>query len=106
MDIQQHAQLEEQLNQFTGTALKVTFTQWDADSEDEEEVSEFGATLKEFRISANEFEEKDLLLVFDQEGDDVEILMEIPAEEVDLANLVDGNQLRIFGTEAEVVLSK
>ncbi|WP_139489527.1 hypothetical protein [Brevibacillus dissolubilis] len=105
MDIQQHAQLEEQLGTFSNTALSITFTQWDAESEDEEEVSEFRATLKEFRITDNEFEEKDLLLVFDQDGDDVEILMEIPAEEVDLATL-DGSQLRIFGTEAEVVLSK
>jgi len=107
MEIQQHERLLSVLtNDFEKHTASITFTQWDTDSEDEEEVTQFQAQLVGVKLSTNEFEEKDLLLLFAAENDEtVEILMEIPGEEVDLATYDEG-RLRIFGTEAEIVLEK
>lgn len=106
MEIQQHEQLIQMLAEYKNQKATVTFTQWDTDSEEEEEVTEFTAKLLECKLADNEFQEKDLLLIFAAEdNDEMEILMEIPGEEVDLASYVDGS-LRIFGTEAEIVLQK
>ncbi|GED66355.1 hypothetical protein BRE01_00570 [Brevibacillus reuszeri] len=107
MEIQQHARL---LSILTGDFEKqqatITFTQWDTDSEDDEEVAEFRGQLVGVKLTENEFDEKDLLLLFaDEENETVEILMEIPGEEVDLATYNEG-RLQIFGTEAEIVLAK
>lgn len=107
MDIQKHDQLLRLLTeQFENQPAQITFTQWDTDREDEEEESQFKGKLTGFKLSDNEFEEKDLLLLFaDEEAETVEILMEIPGEEVDLATFADG-RLSIYGTESEVVLEK
>ncbi|MGG1660343.1 hypothetical protein [Brevibacillus sp. NRS-1366] len=107
MEIQQHERLLSVLaNDFEKQTASITFTQWDTDSEDEEEVTQFQGQLVGVKLSANEFDEKDLLLLFSAENDEtVEILMEIPGEEVDLATYQEG-RLRIFGTEAEIVLEK
>jgi len=104
MDIQQHEQLLRILTEeFTKKELTVSYTQWDADGEDEEET-QFRATLASATITNNEFTEKDLLLIFAAEdGEHIEILMEIPSEEADLAT-IDVGRLSIFGTEAELVL--
>lgn len=106
MEIQQHERLLHVLNeQFVQQEAACTFTQWDTENEDEE-VSQFRATLTASQLSDNEFDEKDLLLVFTAEdGETVEILMEIPSDEVDLAVWEEG-RLSIFGTEAELVLEK
>ncbi|GEB31410.1 MULTISPECIES: hypothetical protein [Brevibacillus] len=107
MDIQQHEQLLRLLtDEFASKTASVTFTQWDTDSEEEEEVTQFQGQLTEVKLTDNEFEEKDLLLVFVSEAEgELEILMEIPGDEVDLATFADG-KLSIFGTEAEIVLEK
>ncbi|MFS0554293.1 hypothetical protein [Brevibacillus sp. 179-C9.3 HS] len=106
MDIQQHEQLIQLLAEYKNQKASVTFTQWDTDSEEEEEVTQFQAELLEIKLTDNEFEEKDLLLVFTtEEGEEMEILMEIPGDEVDLAS-IEEDSLRIFGTEAEIVLQK
>ncbi|MFF0830370.1 hypothetical protein ACFYU8_26325 [Brevibacillus sp. NPDC003359] len=106
MDIQQHEQLIQQLAEYKNQKVSVTFTQWDTESEEEEEVTQFQAQLLEIKLTDNEFEEKDLMLVFTAEdGEEMEILMEIPGDEVDLASYEE-DHLRIFGTEAEIVLQK
>ncbi|ATF12691.1 hypothetical protein HP398_28275 [Brevibacillus sp. HB1.4B] len=106
MDIQQHEQLIQLLAEYKNQKASVAFTQWDTDSEEEEEVTQFQAELLEVKLTDNEFEEKDLLLVFTTaEGEEMEILMEIPGDEVDLASYEEGH-LRIFGTESEIVLQK
>ncbi|QDS34814.1 hypothetical protein [Brevibacillus brevis] len=106
MDIQQHEQLIQLLAEYKNHKVSVAFTQWDTDSEEEEEVTQFQAQLLEIKLTDNEFEEKDLLLVFTTaEGEEMEILMEIPGDEVDLASYEEG-YLRIFGTESEIVLQK
>lgn len=105
MDIQTHQQLLGALQQYTTNQVSVTYTQWDSEFADEEEVIDFQATLQEFRITDNEFGEKDLFLVFVNGDEETEILMEIPAVEEDLAVLED-EQLRLFGTEAELILKK
>lgn len=107
MDIQQHERLLRLLtDEFENKMATVTFTQWDTDSEDEEEETQLAGKLVGYKLTDNEFEEKDLLLLFaDEEAESVEILMEIPGEEVDLATFENG-RLAIFGTEAEVVLEK
>ncbi|MDR7317676.1 hypothetical protein [Brevibacillus nitrificans] len=107
MDIQQHERLLRLLtDEFENQMATITFTQWDTDSEDEEEETQFTGKLVGYKLTDNEFEEKDLLLLFaDEEAESVEILMEIPGEEVDLATFENG-RLAIFGTEAEVVLEK
>ncbi len=90
---------------FSSQPLTVTFTQWEGDEEDEE-VTTFHGRLIEFRITDNEFAAHDLLLHFQADEDDVvEILMEIPKVEGDLGTH-EGGELRVFGTEAELVLSK
>lgn len=105
MEIHRHVELLERLQHgFAGKPLSVTYTQWDGDGEDEE-VSRFQAVLARVSLTDNEFGEKDLLLEFEAGEDAWEILMEIPAEETDLA-LEEGGRLRIFGTEAEVVLEE
>lgn len=107
MDIQQHARLLSLLqDEFENRLATVTFTQWETDQEDEEEETRFTGKLVGFELTDNEFAEKDLLLKFtDEEDESLEILMEIPGEEVDLATFAEG-RLAIFGTEAEVVLEK
>ncbi|MDF2684122.1 MAG: hypothetical protein K0R47_5312 [Brevibacillus sp.] len=107
MDIQQHERLLRLLtDEFENQVTTITFTQWDTDREDEEEETQFKGKLTGFKLTDNEFDEKDLLLLFaDEEAETVEILMEIPGEEVDLATYEEG-RLSIFGTEAEVVLEK
>lgn len=106
MEIQTHVQLLELLQQeFTEIQCEVIFTQWDNDSEDEE-VTQFIGQLSGVRLTDNEFMEKDLLLSFQvEEAEVVEILMELPKEEVDLAAF-ENSRLQIFGTEAEVVIAK
>ncbi len=104
MDIQTHDKLMTLLqSEFKGKAGTVTFTQWDGDSEDEE-VTQFRGKLMDAELRDNEFGEKDLTLSFEvDEEQTVEVLMEIPAEEVDLASHAE-NRLHIYGTEAEIVL--
>ncbi|MDH4615737.1 hypothetical protein [Brevibacillus sp. AY1] len=106
MEIQRHERLLEVLKeQFAQQEAAFSFTQWDTENEDEE-VSQFRGTLTELKLTDNEFDEKDLLLILTAEdGEIVEILMEIPSEEVDLAVWEEG-RLSIFGTEAELVLEK
>ncbi|QRG69645.1 hypothetical protein [Brevibacillus choshinensis] len=107
MDIQKHEQLLRLLtDQFENQQALITFTQWDTEREDEEEETQFKGKLTGFKLSDNEFDEKDLLLLFvDEEAETVEILMEIPGEEVDLATFEEG-RLSIFGNESEVILEK
>ena len=104
MEIQQHQQLIRVLQEdFLDKLAAILFTQWDTEDGDEE-VTQFRGMLTELRLSDNEFGEKDLLLCFSlEDGESVEILMEIPKEEVDLASYEEG-RLSIFGTEAELVL--
>jgi hypothetical protein len=106
MEIQQHEQLIRVLiDEYEKKSASISFTQWDTESEDEE-VNQFRGQLVGIKLSDNEFEEKDLLILFSVENDEtVEILMEIPGEEVDLATFEEG-RLSIFGTEAEIVLEK
>ena len=105
MDIQSHKQLLELLQQYASQQVTATYTQWDSESADEEEVIDFQATLQEFRLTDNEFGEKDLFLLFVDGDEETELLMEIPAVEEDLGVLEDG-QFRLFGTEAELILKK
>jgi hypothetical protein len=106
MDIHTHDQLLSLLaEQFRDQQVEVHFTQWDGDGEDEE-VTQFHGRLTQLDLRDNEFGEKDLQLAFHVDGDQVvEVLMEIPQEEEDLAALIDG-RLHIYGTEAEIVLGK
>jgi hypothetical protein len=106
MDIHTHDQLLSLLAEhFRDQQVEVHFTQWDGDGEDEE-VTQFYGRLTEIEWKDNEFGEKDLKLAFDVDGDQVvEVLMEIPQEEEDLAAWIDG-RLHIYGTEAEIVLGK
>lgn len=105
MDIQTHAQLLRTIEEeFVGKEAQILFTQWDTDDEDEEETG-FSAKLLSVALSDNEFGEKDLHLVFDQDGEQAEILMELPKTEEDLADFENG-RLSIYGTEAEIVLTK
>jgi hypothetical protein len=106
MEIHQHDQLMAVMEkEFRGQAAEIQFTQWDSDGEDEE-VTQFRGELIDVRLSDNEFGEKDLQLSFAVDGDQVvDILMEIPADEEDLAAFADGC-LSIFGTEAEIVLKR
>ncbi|MGC5325091.1 hypothetical protein [Brevibacillus sp. SYSU BS000544] len=105
MELHTHKEIENTLQQFINQALSVTYTQWDSEEADEEEVIDFNGTLKEVRITDNEFEEKDLFLLFTGDDGEIELLMEVPASEEDLG-VLEGNQLRIFGTEAEIILIK
>ncbi|WP_019119798.1 hypothetical protein [Brevibacillus massiliensis] len=104
MEIQTHQQLLHTLQeQFTDRPAQITFTQWEGEEEDET-VTEFQAVLKQVSLTEGDFAGKDLFLLFEAEGEQVlELLMEIPAEEEDLG-VLDGGQLRIFGTEAELVI--
>ncbi len=106
MDIQRHDELCDTLEKhYTNQQATITFTQWDTDNEDEEETV-FAGTLVEVQLSDNEFGEKDLLLHFAADDQEVvEILMEIPKTEADLASF-DGSRLAVFGTEAELSLVK
>jgi hypothetical protein len=106
MDIHNHDQLMALLDsEFRGLEADITFTQWDGDSEDEE-VTHFRGQLTSAELQDNEFGEKDLRLTFATDGEqELEVLMEIPAEEVDLGSMAEG-RLHIFGTEAEIVLSR
>lgn len=105
MELHKHKEIENTLQQFINQVLSVTYTQWDSEEADEEEVIDFNGTLKEVRITDNEFEEKDLFLLFTGDDGEIELLMEVPAAEEDLG-VLEGNQLRIFGTEAEIILTK
>ncbi len=105
MDIHSYKDLLKTLDQFLRQPLTVTFTQWDSDYADEEEVIDFTAALKEFKLTDNEFGEKDLLLMFQAEEEEMEILMEVPAVEEDLG-VWEENELRIFGTESELIVKK
>jgi hypothetical protein len=104
VELHRHDQLLQALKEtYTGVLIDIHFTQWDSDEEDEE-VTLFRGSLTEVELTDNEFGEKDLRLTFATDSDEeVEILMEIPQEEEDLGALQDG-ELRIFGTEAELVL--
>ena len=105
MDIQSHKQLLDELQQkFTQKELDVTYTQWEGDTDDEE-VTQFRGTLHSVELTENEFEEMDLLFVFQTDEEEIEVLMEIPKEESDLAT-TDEKHLRIFGTEAEIELTR
>lgn len=105
MDVHSHEQLLKILQQFGDKEAEITFTQWDGDDEDED-VSTFHGRLVEVSLQDNEFGEKDLLLHFQAEDEQVvEILMEIPKEEADLGSFAE-DRLRIFGTEAELVINK
>lgn len=105
MEIHSHEELLKLLQeQFIEQEATVTFTQWDNDGEDEEETI-FHGSLQSVRLDDNEFGEKDLLLIFQSNQDEVEILMEMPKEEADLASAEQGS-VRIFGTEAELVLQR
>lgn len=105
MDIQSHKQLLDTLQQYSAQPLSIIYTQWDSESADEEEVIDFEANLQQFRLTDNEFGEKDLFLVFINGDEETELLMEIPAAEEDLG-VVEEGQLRLFGTEAELILKK
>lgn len=86
-----------------GRPLEVTFTQWEGEEEDEQ-VSQFRASLLDIALDDNEFGTYDLLLTFQRAEDEVvEILMELPREEENLA-YQDEAGLRLFGTEAELIL--
>lgn len=87
--------------------LEVTFTQWEGEEEDEDEqVSQFRASLLDVALDKNEFGTYDLLLTFQPAGEEaVEILMELPREEENLA-YQDEAGLRLFGTEAELILAR
>ncbi|UFJ43075.1 hypothetical protein LOK74_11555 [Brevibacillus humidisoli] len=106
MELHRHEQLMACLREtYLQQSLQVTFTQWDGDEEDEQ-VSQFQASLVDIVLDDNEFGTKDLLLTFELDEEEVvEILMELSREEADLANL-DGGTLRLFGTEAELVLTR
>jgi hypothetical protein len=105
MDIHSHEQLLQILQQFGDKEAEITFTQWEGDDEDEE-VTTFHGRLVEVSLQNNEFGEKDLLLHFQADEEQVvEILMEVPKEEADLGSYSE-DRLRIFGTEAEIVISK
>ncbi|MBG9801414.1 hypothetical protein ABHN05_10900 [Brevibacillus laterosporus] len=106
MDIHNHAALMEILDKaYVNQKVQVTYTDWEGDEQEDEVVTTFRGTLLEVSLKDNEFEEKDLTLRFLEEEDQIEILMEIPANEQDLG--VSEEQLvRIFGTEAELVLAK
>jgi SpoVK/Ycf46/Vps4 family AAA+-type ATPase len=106
MDIHKHEQLLSLLaEQYRDQQVEVHFTHWDGDGEDEE-VTQFQGRLIEMELQDNEFGEKDLQLVFHLDGDQVvEVLMEIPQEEEDLAAWMDG-RLHIYGTDSEIVLGK
>ncbi|WP_232699267.1 hypothetical protein [Brevibacillus daliensis] len=106
MEIQNHAELLALLeSDFINKPLTVTYTDWEGGDLEDEQVTTFQGTIVEVSISDNEFEEKDLSLRFQTDEGEVEILMEIPAEESDLANQ-DEDSFRIFGTEAELILAK
>lgn len=105
MEIQTHKEMLNTLQQFVDQKLSVTYTQWDSEESDEEEVIDFEGTLKEVKVTDNEFEEKDLFLLFVGDEGEIELLMEVPAAEEDLG-VMEGNQLRIFGTEDEIILKK
>lgn len=106
MDIQTHAELVRILEtEFVGAKAQLLFTQWDTDDEDEEESS-FTARLLKVTLSDNEFDEIDLLLSLEDEaGEELDLLMELPKAEEDLGSFEEGS-LSIFGTEAELVLTK
>ncbi|USG63791.1 hypothetical protein NDK47_16620 [Brevibacillus ruminantium] len=106
MDIHKHDELLTTLQkQFAEGQIAVQFTQWDGEGDDEE-VTEFRGTLVEWKLSDNDFGEKDLFILFRLKSeDDIELLMEIPAEEENLAEWNEG-RLTIFGTEAELILTK
>ncbi|GAA4710581.1 hypothetical protein [Brevibacillus fulvus] len=104
MEIHSHQQLLQLLREQFAAQAEISFTQWDTEGEDEEET-QFHGRLLEVTLTDNQFGEKDLWLQFETDGDKVEILMELPAEETDLGS-VEEEQLRIFGTEAELVLTK
>lgn len=101
MEIHTHAALLEVLRlEYQDKDAEITFTEWDGDSEDEE-VSAFRGRLVDIQLKDNEFDEKDLFLLIEADGEELELLMEIPAEEADLGSFAEGC-LQIFGTESEV----
>ncbi|WP_421616761.1 hypothetical protein ACAF76_013365 [Brevibacillus sp. TJ4] len=106
MEIQQHDRLLQVLrDEYLQKQVVILFTQWDTENEDEE-VTQFRGQLTEIQLTDNEFDEKDLQLIFTlEDSESVEILMEIPKEEADLASH-EADKLSIYGTEAELVLEK
>ncbi|QDX93340.1 hypothetical protein EEL32_09350 [Brevibacillus laterosporus] len=106
MEIQNHAALLEILEKtYVNQPVEITYTDWEGDEQEDEEVTTFRGTLLEVKLEDNEFEEKDLTLRFQEDEGEVEILMEIPANEQDLG-VIEEHLVRIFGTEAELVLAK
>ncbi|MBO8163258.1 MAG: hypothetical protein H0Z34_05960 [Brevibacillus sp.] len=105
MELHQHTQLLACLKEaYRDNTVVVTFTQWDGEEEDEQ-VTQFQGTLSDIVLSDNKFGTKDLQLTFAVDEEQVvEILMELPAEEEDLA-FQDEKTLRVFGTEAELVIT-
>ncbi|MEJ8545318.1 hypothetical protein Q3F21_08455 [Brevibacillus borstelensis] len=106
MDIHKHDQLLSLMEEhFSKGQIDVQFTQWDGDSDDEE-VTQLRGSLTSWKLSDNEFAEKDLLIVLESETEgQVEILMEIPADEENLGVFAD-ERLSVYGTEAELILSR
>ncbi|HZG13952.1 MAG TPA: hypothetical protein VE710_02920 [Candidatus Bathyarchaeia archaeon] len=105
MDIHTHAELLDILQRnYQNQEAEITFTEWDGDSEDET-VSTFRGTLLAIQLNDNEFDEKDLLLTIQTDKEELELLMEIPADEADLGSYEDG-RLQIFGTESEVSFTR
>ncbi|QOT00882.1 hypothetical protein JNUCC42_09550 [Brevibacterium sp. JNUCC-42] len=106
MEIQNHAALLEILEKtYVNQLVDITYTDWEGDEQEDEEVTTFRGTLLEVKLEDNEFEEKDLTLRFQEDEGEVDILMEIPANEQDLG-VIEEHLVRIFGTEAELVLAK
>lgn len=106
MEIQNHAALLEILEKtYVNQPVEITYTDWEDEEQEDEEVTTFRGTLLEVKLEDNEFEEKDLTLRFQEDEGEVEILMEIPANEQDLG-VIEEQLVRIFGTEAELVLAK
>ncbi|HAS01579.1 MAG TPA: hypothetical protein DCR67_08810 [Brevibacillus sp.] len=106
MDIHNHAALMERLEKaYVNQQVQITYTDWEGDEQEDEVVTTFRGTLLGVSLVDDEFEQKDLALRFLEDDNEVELLMEIPADEQDLG--VSEEQLvRIFGTEAELVLAK
>lgn len=105
MDIHTHQELLDIVtSEYLHKECNFSYTEWDGDAEDEQ-VSEFRGTLTEVLLTDNEFDEKDLFLRIRSEEEEWELLLEVPAEEADLATFVN-HALQIFGTESEVTLSR
>ncbi len=105
MEIHTHTELLDILRrEYQDQDSEITYTEWDGDSEDEQ-VSTFRGKLVDIQLKDNEFDEKDLLLLIQSDGEELELLMEIPAEETDLGSFAEG-RLQIFGTESEVIFKR